>query len=624
MALVFLALNGDGLGHLVRTAIICRALASVGERPVIFSQGIFPLDERFRFPGKKIPTLWKASRAVCRRVSAELAMMTEISQPSVLVEDTHPNPVWVSAAVRRVLIVRPSSFGHLTMLKQRYSAMYSSFLVADSPDSPTWPYSAGETAQIRTWARWHIVGPVYRAASLEDIAEIRRKYRIDGKERVCVFSMGGGGRHLPHDQDAEVFVRIATDAAHRLRAQGPPTRLIFVKGPYFPAEVGIPPQFEVVPGEPLMPALLAASDGAFVRAGFNTPWECISAGTPFFPFIGTTVNEPVDARVNKMRSLGLLPQNIDQFWHDETWRARYRQTCRLFIAACSGEPDARLFQQLVVGRAEARASVTRVPPPPRQTRSPAQPRDWPPFTIRIDDVASPEPGLTWLLQLLSSRGLCATLELIPYLMDFDQAFLDRFDSTRTLFEVSQHGYAHVLRAAQHSDKGEFSLDRDSPSANESEEIEEGATRLRGAFPDRWCGGFSPPFDGMPRWLPEYWQGLGGAFVSRLALSRKEPYPLPVISAGIDLWDWARGCLRPRYEIAWLLARQAARGDHLGIVLYARCMWHPRSRARLVELLDCLQARGIGTVSLSKIAASPGAGRSLERRRSIAARLFGLR
>src|SRR5262245_56499609 len=122
MATVFLALNGDGLGHLVRATIACRALRSAGERPVIFSQGRFTLGELSRFPGKQVPSLWKASNAVRRRVASELRSMAEISLPSIVIEDTHPNPISLPHVIRRVLLVRPTSFQYLLRLKVRYGS----------------------------------------------------------------------------------------------------------------------------------------------------------------------------------------------------------------------------------------------------------------------------------------------------------------------------------------------------------------------------------------------------------------------------------------------------------------------------------------------------------------------
>jgi hypothetical protein len=609
MAIVFLALNGDGLGHLVRITTVCHSLVEVGERPVIFSQGIYPLDDRANFPGKRIPSLWKSNYAVRRAVSAELRAMAEITLPSVLVEDTHPNPIWLPPNIRRVLLVRPAAFEHLTMLNEEFGTIYSLFVLCDFPESPTWPYSPEETARILKWPSWHIVGPIYRTASQADIAEVQRRYRIDDEERVCIFTMGGGGRHVPGDTDAERFMHLSVGIAERLRNRRHSSRLIFVKGPYFPPEVKIDPMFEVVAQEPLMPALLASAHGVVVRAGFNTPWECISAGTPFLPFIGTTVNEPVAARLRGMRALGLLADHIDQLWYDDAWRETFRQSCRRIVSTCSGKPNARLLQKLIVQSAEG-ASVIAVssgrseqPVPVSETvpRGVLDSRFAMPFVIRIDDVASSEPALEWLLQQLSIRGLRASLGVIPYFLDFDASFLDSFDPAGMLFKVSQQGYAQVARPRSGYAGREFLLDSTRPFRDEVTEIDWGRNHLQQAFSARWDGGFSAPFDAMPSELQTWWRDCGGTFVTGITEKRGAEAPLPVVHASALVWDSDNNWMHSRRWISRRLAQQAIRHGYAGIAIRLRCLRHPILQARLIEVLDFLENRGIATASLSEIA-----------------------
>ncbi len=194
MAIVFLAQNGVGLGHLIRATILCRATESVGERPVIFSQGIFPPAGGTATAGKRVPSLGTASKEEKRRLAAEIRSFAEISRPSVLVEDTHPSDLVLPRGIRRVLIVRPTEFEYLLDLKRHYGSVYSSYLLSDAPGSPTWPYSEIETATVLRWPNWHVIGPVYRAAPEDqEVAEIRERYRLTAGERMCLFSMGGGG-----------------------------------------------------------------------------------------------------------------------------------------------------------------------------------------------------------------------------------------------------------------------------------------------------------------------------------------------------------------------------------------------------------------------------------------------
>ena len=57
MAVVFLAINGFGLGHLIRSTIVSHALASIGERPVIFTEGKYRPAALTKFPIRLVPPL---------------------------------------------------------------------------------------------------------------------------------------------------------------------------------------------------------------------------------------------------------------------------------------------------------------------------------------------------------------------------------------------------------------------------------------------------------------------------------------------------------------------------------------------------------------------------------------
>ena len=113
------------------------------------------------------------------------------------------------------------------------------------------------------------------------------------------------------------------------------------------------------------------------------------------------------------------------------------------------------------------------------------------MVIRIDDVVCAEPALCWLLDLLASRGMRASLEVIPYLAEFDEGFLDGWDPSRALFEVSQHGFAHVPRTGEDGRRCEFSLEASAPSSEEFDLIARGKRDMEAKFPKRFAAGFSP-------------------------------------------------------------------------------------------------------------------------------------
>ena len=606
VALVLFALNGQGLGHIIRGTVVSQALASVGERPVVFSGGQYRPAGLEQFPARVVPSLWGAPEEVRKRVASELYSLANISLPAVVVEDTHPAPIQLPPAIRRVLLVRPTSFEYLARLNQSYSRIYSAFLLCDAPNSPTWPYGQAQSRQLAAWRNWHVIGPVYRSAPDDAVRQVRERHHLAAGEEVCVFSMGGGGAKNgdPKRQDFFRFLKLSLQVADVIHKAGSRVRLLFVKGPYFPARIPIPPQFEVVPEENQMPALLKIAKGVVLRAGFNTPWECIAAGTPFMPMIGTTYAEPVPERLNRMTSLGLVPPDIESFWFEGQWRADYRRIAQAIVARHSGVPEPLGLRRLILGPQTPRPAAPYAPRAIPRT----QPKRGIPLAIRVDDVVCREPALVWLLNLLAARGLRATLEVVPYLMRLDEKFLDRFDPSRKLFEVSQHGYAHVPRTADSGQRCEFSLQNAAPPPEDVQAIARGKQMLEAAFPNRFTGGFSPPFDALPPWLPAIWHSMGGTFVSCLGSNTFPGAPLPVRRAGVDVWDWTiDGPLSPDV-VKLKLAEQYALDGHSGIVLHPRCLRRRSDKLQLRSLLDLIEestvAVSLRDLALGKIQ-SPG-------------------
>ena len=615
MAIAFLTLNGVGLGHLVRATSLCRVLESVGERPVVFSQGILPLDEYGGQPSRFVPTLWKADEATRLRVASDLASFALLSQPAVVVEDTHPNPIRLPSDVRRVLVVRPTTFEYLTGLQQGCIGVFQQVLVADHEESPTWPYTAAETADIQSWAGWEMIGPVYRASTTSEVEAIRHSYGIAEGSKVCVFSMGGGGQQQRTDPDVVAFMSLATRVAEEIHRSDPAARCIFVCGPYFPSEMPIGSGFEVVDSEPNMPALLAAAHGAVIRAGFNTTWECLVAGTPFLPFVGTNYAEPTALRVERLRARDLLgsvglPMT---FWNDERFRTRFRRQAANAVRDCPGSPDPDRFREPMVGRQPDPPNITaasRWAPHPSARRTPSGvtaarrrvgwPRRTVPMAVRIDDVVGLDAPLVWLLAELRTRQLRASLEVIPYLTTLDDSQLDDVDPLGDLLDVSQHGYAHIPRVRDHSARFEFDPSATLPTPKELRDLTWGRAELTGRLPHRFRNGLSPPFDAMPTWLPSAWRDLGGEYVSTVSPRQGSETSLPIVHAGAETWNWAKGVGRKNNEVTAAMRKQHRAAGHVGIVINARCLRSRCERARFIDLLDFWTNRGVTSALLSEI------------------------
>ena len=106
--------------------------------------------------------------------------------------------------------------------------------------------------------------------------------------------------------------------------------MLFVRGPLVPARI---PSSAIRDRAQEAQSAGAAkiARGTVIRAGFNTTWECLAAGTPFIPLIGITYQQPIRARVDRMASLGLVPPNTESFWFDDRWRAEYRRTAASIV-----------------------------------------------------------------------------------------------------------------------------------------------------------------------------------------------------------------------------------------------------------------------------------------------------
>lgn len=313
MSIVAIGRNGIGLGHLSRTVAVCEALSGVGFRPLIFTSDTAGALIPHTLPATLIHGLGTLTRPDLREFQRRVESAALMSEPSVVIEDTHPIGITLSSAIARFLIVRPLTFSALLNLKHVNQSEYSHFFIADDPGSPTWPYDSDETFQIQGWDKWTCVGPIYRRAQSRDITEVRRRYSWSPDRRICVFSLGGGGEHVGAD-DATEFLRKAEEIARKIRTIDRKAQLIFVRGPLFSTRRGVGDIFEDVPFEPLMPALFAISDLACIRPGFNSTWECLVEGTPIVPVVGTSYQEPIAARLQRLKQLGFLVSDVEAVW----------------------------------------------------------------------------------------------------------------------------------------------------------------------------------------------------------------------------------------------------------------------------------------------------------------------
>jgi UDP:flavonoid glycosyltransferase YjiC (YdhE family) len=594
MAIVFLAHNGIGVGHLARALRICDALSAFGEAPVIFAQTpILGFGKERPYPGKTIPNIRKSNPHDRVAIVREIERYVGLSNPGVVVEDTHPSGLVLDSSIRRILVVRPTVFDYMQWLHDYASDVYYACLIADCPQSPTWIYNEEQTSTILDWSNWHILGPVYRLPTNEQIEGVARKYGVSPGDPICTMSMGGGGIRSTADDDIQNFLNVAEDVAVALKRADPMTRSLFVRGPLFPSNIRLPDLFEPIVGEAHVPALLRVSRAAIIRPGYNTTWECISAGTPFMPVFGTSYQEPMIERISRLEEMGYATFRLPELWNSNNWIARQDPRAKQVRDRWPSLPEPTVIMRQL--SPVARQQVSKESSICRYTSR--QIRGNLPLAIRIDDVVALDGNTRWLLELLAGHGLSASLETIPYLCRFTEDDLTALDPSG-LFTVGQHGYAHIPRTLNGM-RGEFGIGL-LPDEVEIGDITDGYATLRRRFPNRFKGGFSPPFDTLPEWLGPLWKELGGQFISCIWAEPRHPQ-VPVVRIPIEVWSWKEDVPVPIITIVESFRTWIRRRKYAGIVIHPWLLTRKGERQRIEEIVWALITSGAQSVPLSEFA-----------------------
>lgn len=569
---------------------------------MIFFQGDYPPEVAARYPGKSMPALYKLPGAEAQVMADEIARYASMSGQSMIIEDTYPAPVAWPSALQRILIVRPSLMKHMRFLNEKYARELKSFIVCDHPESPSWPYSPEETSEMSAWKKWKFLGPLFRSPTPQGIKKVSQRYQLAAGQKLFVFTLGAGGEK-PGSGDRNNFLQKAALIATELQQKLHQPRLIFICGPLFPAELEIPPFFEVVREELELPSLFGVADGVVLRPGYNSLWECIAAGVPFLPILGATYLEPSRQRILALRAFGLNFVNSMDCWLDAEWIRNYKQTCRYILSRFSGTPETEMVDSLSyepealkeeyswnpkAGAGQASGIFHELTSQLRGTIAPKE------LLIRLDDVIEMGPALEWLAALCRERNLFASLEVIPYLSQINERTLDNLDKDG-LLEVSQHGCAHVPQVAV-SGKGEFMAEPE-PSPASLTLLRKGFYRLRRLFPRRFKGGYSPPYDGLPLWFPASWKKLGGQYISKI-WGTLDPKQIANVRMPLETWNWQEGTQKPPAVIASMTLRAIQTDGRAGVVLHPQLLAIPSHRRMIERLIRALIEGGCISRSVS--------------------------
>lgn len=588
-----LTLNGIGLGHVMRTRIVSQWLCDLGEKPVVFVQGNYPELMRRAVPGGNLPRLHTMDASGRSKVASVLSRYVALSEPSILIEDTHPAPLDWPYDMPRAILMRPTVMSHMRVVRYAQRTSHVPVLLCDHPQSPTWPFSERETSEILSWPLWECIGPVFRRPSDDAMQHIRVRHGIDERQPLYVAFMGGGGQQEGSD-DLGKFRQYCSEVGEQLRVTQPDARLLFLGGPLYPINAAAPRSFELIREEDDVPSLLALARGAIVRPGYNTVWECIAAGCPFLPVIGSTYQEPVAPRLDAIRKAGFpLCTSADDLLSDKTG-ATFRSLSQSVLVDFPDAPPAGLRKLLTGLRARPR---NQEPWSWHRERTSTFGEGKSKLRLRIDDVVSLTPGIKWLLDGLRERQLKVSLEVIPYLADLTGAELDRQDLDG-LVEVSQHGYAHIPHGLGWTRWGEFNHQAREPSDVTVEELRQGFATMRHKFGARFRGGYSAPYDYWTSWIVAVWLELGGRYVSWV--DTQPVGPLPSIRAGMDPWNWSVSQAREPAQLSVAFHAEMRQSGSAGLVLHPVLLENQGFRSVVTRLIDEALAHGASSSHLSDI------------------------
>jgi hypothetical protein len=589
----FLANDPDAL---LRMSVFAESV-SRNVRPVIFSQCSYPVSMSRHTPGTCLDILRTLPADGGLTIGRCVNSYLRLHSRAVLVEDTEPAAIDLDPSFYRALIVPPIGFGALQGLRERIQELYDLFLVTDHPLSPTWQYSNEETESLMSWDRWKMVGPVYQPLNRSRYGAVKARYALRSGDKSCVFA-AGSGRQL---HEAKAFIERSVFLADQMHSAGY-QRLIVVQSRVLSHQVKVPSCFEVIDDELCLPELLHAAGRVVIQPAATAIWNCIGAGVPFYA-LPETEESSVPVCSGHPGSLSeLMPGSVAE-WLSERWTDQFEAASRRYRTSWPGRPDAKslasVFEQStrrrVAGPAirSARTEIGR-----EHLEQIARGKR---LLIRIDDVIDMDDSLVWALSACQKRRLPASLEVVPYFTNLADSDFDALEKQDQLFEVSQHGFSHVPQVAAGM-RGEYLAECKPLPSYISAQLSTGRRILQERFPARFRDGYSPPFDGLPPWLPRVWGKVGGRYLSIISATIRH-WAIPIVRVGVDIWDWQNGRPRPLAETLRLLAAEMDTTGYAGIVLHTKPQYLSGHAGYFTELLDMLLEAGMRGAAISSCVTS---------------------
>jgi hypothetical protein len=269
--ILFHAINGNGLGHVVRLSLIARTLQIHAEVAFFstcpFANRYWPgmmfavhdrLDERFELSSEQ-------------RSLLGLHLALNKFMPDVVVFDTHWPPSIVpelrEKGIRTVLVLRTLAVERMEAVVRLAIRDFSSVIIPHHPVELDSIYGAApELLGLMTLTPCVCVGPIARTAVPSH------------DTRNVIFTLGGGGGNWQWGQarSVERFIGEFRSAATTL-AENFGIEPIFAAGPLLDRSEGSLSSFRIVRSHNLH-EMFGPGVIVVTRGGYNTCWEAIAAG----------------------------------------------------------------------------------------------------------------------------------------------------------------------------------------------------------------------------------------------------------------------------------------------------------------------------------------------------------
>lgn len=554
LRVLLIAINGIGIGHVVRCVRIGSYLRSKGHTPflVVESHKQYS-DYNISIGNITIPRLPSKSNKNIGGYLNQLDRIIDTLDPHIVIFDCHDlinEWIYNRSSIRYRKLISINSLPSTNLLEELISRndVDITLLLHSQKEFKLLgiQVEAINSSKIR-----FLGGPILGTSSIFK----NRIEKVKLNNEYILVLLGGGGEHLGKE-DMKTTVLLLNEIAQGLRLKHS-IQTVLVTGPNFSSQDDTNlHNLTCIPYVENPKRLAVNAKIAIIRPGFNLTRELYDISTPLILLKTYQYEEASEENFAffSMRRNTLiatldyqsLASSINKllFAKRQSQKAPWRNGLGTLVRYLNYDMDTTLVKALT---------------------------KFPKFTIprkvllRIDDVIALDKRTLWLLNKVLEYKFKASLEVIPSLLKFTMHDLNRCGFSSKHFEVSQHGFSHANKMNV-STKSEFDLNSGKPTNMDILNLRNGMQGLSEEFGELYKGGFSCPYDGFPIWLPQLWKSLGGQYISYI-WNKEHLDNIKLISIGIESWDWDNNRIRTLSSVIGEIERSLANKGYVGIVLH---------------------------------------------------------